>query len=208
MRWTICIFIFIVSNRWSLVCETPPRRKSAIAWHLFEARGDISKISAVNKTFKLKWIVKVSLFDQNQWVFFRYLLYVVPKIGLFNSTLNQSQIPKIYFIFGNWVKFPKCICCARWAGFIKHTFRKSVVTCSVHLKLPLQDLIWPDVKVGIFQGEAESSQGLSVFILCSGIRPCASQIYPYVTKKRRVLSRPVPSAAAAAPPSSRNRRLY
>lgn len=40
------------------------------------------------------------------------------------------------------------------------------------------------------QGEAELSQGLSVLILCVGIRPCASQIYPYVTKKLRVLSQP------------------
>lgn len=114
------------------------------------------------------------------------------------SGFDQRGISESKIGFFNFV--PKYICCAPWAGFINSTFRKSVVTCSVHLKLPLQDPIWPDVKVGIFQGEAELSQGLSVFILCSGIRPCASQIYPYVTKKRRVLSRPVPSAAASAAP--------
>lgn len=47
----------------------------------------------------------------------------------------------------------------------------------------------PDKKVGILQGEAELSQGLSVLILWLGIRPCASQIYPYVTKKQ-VVSQP------------------
>lgn len=41
-------------------------------------------------------------------------------------------------------------------------------------------------ELGNIQGEAELSRGLSVLILCSGIRTCASQIYPYVTKKQGV----------------------
>lgn len=54
--------------------------------------------------------------------------------------------------------------------------------------------------MGIFQGELALSQGLSAFILGSGITPCASQIYPYVTKKLRVLCCTAATPLVAAPP--------
>lgn len=95
----------------------------------------------------------------------------------------------------NWLSFTTLIINRTFTGVIQK--KKHISPWKLEGS---QNLICAERKVGIFQGELALGQGLSALILGSGITPCASQIYPYVTKKLRVLRCASTTPLVAAPP--------